>query len=91
MEDTLKLEDVLEEIFTSETPHDVIYANQELLNNAISKSLGDELKEDWFKRQQSDLRPNDQHLVADVVERDGGSSDAAANVLMNFMREQAND
>ena len=39
MEDTLKLEYVLEQVFTSETPHDVINAHQELLNNAISKSL----------------------------------------------------
>ncbi len=97
MKDTLELEQVLEEVFTSETPHDVIHKHQTLLNNAISKSLGDTFPGpnteigSHFAVQVSNLEPSDQNKVDDAVEKDGGSSDTADSMIMNFMREQKND
>lgn len=83
MEDTLKLEYVLEEVFTSETPYDVINAHQGLLNNAISKSLGDELGK-LFKKQVSEFAPDDQNQVDDIIERSGGSTEVVDSMMLEF-------
>lgn len=88
-ENILKLEEVLEKIFTSETPHDIINANQELLNNAISKSQGNEFHSGFFVKEDTGLLPSDQAQAEEIVENSGGSSDAAFNAIDELF-EQGN-
>lgn len=80
-ENILELEEILEKIFTSETPHDIIHEKQDLLNNAISKAQGRELPSSLFVKQSSNLLPDDLNQVEDLIDSSGGSSDDVFNYM----------